>query len=182
MNKGKSNSLIILLIIVFLGFLSVYYFLYHQIIILGRDVSDLSQKKSLNLKQEEEMKNLANSLDTTAVHVRKTDSYFISDGGEVAFIDQLENIARDHGLNIEINSVGIENPKILNATGLEYLILKMTLSGNWSSTYKFLSILPNLPYKIVVDSADLNIISDEKSSLNPVWQSVYTIRVLKKSN
>lgn len=148
--------------------------------VIGQDVSDLSQKFEQNAKQEQEMKNLANSINTLTTQTREIDSYFVAPDGDVDFIDQLENTAKVQKLDVQTNSVSIDSPKDLTVKGLQYLVLKLNTKGSWLGTYKFLSIIPNLPYKINLDQADITLSSD-KGITPPVWQGSFTIRVLKKS-
>ena len=75
----------------------------------------------------------------------------------------------------------MEKDPRLEAGSVDLLKIRASTSGSWSNTYKFLSELESLSYKIAVDS--LSLVSskdgDSGSPQGTFWRSVFEIRVLK---
>ena len=181
MKKNTGNNTIVILGLAIVGLLVLYYFLYNSITTIGQRVRDLSWEAEQKVKQEQEIKNLANSINGLTLQTGKIDLYFVPIDGEVNFIDRLENIAKSQKLDVETSSVIIDSPKSLRAEKFEYLVLRLKTEGSWYNTYKFLSIIPNLPYKITIDKVDMTLKSDSES-IPHLWQGSFTVRVLKKSS
>ena len=180
MIKNNRNISIVILSLIIIGIFAIYYFSYGYLSALGQSVSDLSQKLEQESKQGQELKQSVTLLNQITPQIDVINSYFVSADGEVAFIDDIENRAKNLSLAPEINSVQIDKTKELSAKGLEYLTLNLAVKGKWSNVYKFVTLLPNLPYQIIVTQADIANQSEGTSSA-AVWQGSFTLRVVKQS-
>lgn len=174
MNKNKLNSHIVILIILIMAIFAASYFIYKTISIKGQHVADLLNEDTQKSSQEREIKNLANSLSTLKEQSQEIDAHLVSSDGEVNFINTLENAAKNQNLEALTSQVSIDSPKSLKLKALEYLVLKIEVNGDWNGIYKFMSIFPNLPYKINIDQAEISL-SDKG-----VWHGSFNIRALKK--
>jgi hypothetical protein len=181
MKKNNQNSLIILLIVVILGLFAAYYFIYIYMNSLGQQVYDLKTTSEQKVQQEQEMNSVANSVKMLTDQMNAVDSYFIPPDGEVAFIEETESQAKTFGLTSSVDSVAIENSNYLISKHFEYLILKVSTTGTWADTYRFLSFLSNLPYQLSVDHADITVALDNGKKSLPVWSGVFSVRILEKS-
>jgi hypothetical protein len=106
--------------------------------------------------------------------------------GEIEFIENLELIARENGLSMEINSLVFDDNLNLASSSTEILKIKAKTKGSWSGNYEFLARLESLPVKIKINKFGLtNTSSDiisgvsKNSLLNNIWQSTFEIDVLK---
>ena len=178
MTKDNQNTSIIILSLIILIFFAVYYFLYGYVFALGQNVFDLSQKLQQDSLQGQSLKQSVDVFNQITPQIDAIDSYFVSSDGEVAFIDLVEGKAKNLALIPEINSVQIETSKDLSGRGLQYLTLKMSVKGTWPNVYKFVSLLPNLPYQIIVSQADLTNVSGATNSASPVWQGTFVLRII----
>lgn len=106
----------------------------------------------------------------------------VSSDGEVEFIENLEEVAKESGLSIEINSILLEtNPKLASSS-VSILRVRAKTRGSWSNSYLFLSRLESLPYKVKINKFGLvnssEVISGSSRS-SSIWQSSFEIDVLK---
>ena len=178
--KSTSNySLIVISILAVIFVTWVSYMLYHMIQAKGQHIHDIALTTTVSAEHAQQIKGLEASLATLTPQIEKLDSYIIAPDGEVDFINKLEDIGRSHGVDVQTNSVGVQASKELPTT-MQYLALKVTAQGGWGGVYRFASLISNLPYKILVDQADISDISDKSTTTRQVWQGVFTIRVVQK--
>jgi hypothetical protein len=180
--KTKSiTSLIIILSVGVIALCGVCYFVYGQVSTRGQQLFDLTEQSNQNNQKNQEIKRVMSSLITITPQIKKIDGYFIASDGEVNFINEIEDIAKANNLIIEISSVSLDTTSDLTAKGFEYLTLKLSTKGSWAGTYKFLSLLSNMPYKVNVKQADVSNVSDTGAVKVSLWQGSFTVQVLKKS-
>jgi hypothetical protein len=153
--------------------------MYQRMVSIGREISTLVQTNvSANLKVEQ-MKNLSLSLALVQSDVDKVNSHIVTADGEVAFIEEVENLAKADNLGIKIDTVNVAQANDLTPAGLEYLNLSMSVTGSWLSTFHFLSLIENMPYDVMVNQSDISDISDGVTGPTQ-WQGDFQISVIKQ--
>ena len=182
MKNNNFNGAVIILGAVMGALFGASYFLYSSMGSKGQHIFELSQQSAQNVQYQQQIKNLIASLNTLAPQINAVDSYLVPADGEVLFIEQIESAAKADNLDVEINSVQIQKSKDLTAKGLEYLSLKVTTNGTWSGTYRFSKAITNMPYRIFIDQADIALVPDQGTTTATMWQGIYDIHVLKKSD
>jgi hypothetical protein len=178
----KNKSIILILVLLLLLVLGILMFLYIK------TKKDFAEMKSLSSsvfeysKQSEQILNLRTNSEKFRGDIAKINGYLVSSGGEVDFIEKIENLARKQNLSSEITSVSIDNDKVLYKDGLEYLVLNLKTYGSWNSTFTFLSMLENMPYNISVEKAGFVYIDDKdiKNRQSSGFEGVFSLKVLKK--
>ena len=110
----------------------------------------------------------------------------VPNSGDVQFIENLESVARNSGLSIDIDSLLLENDPKATQTTITVLRIKVKTKGSWSNTYKFISELESLPYKIKINSVLLSKTSEDLASKDgkkitskSQWSASIDIGVLK---
>lgn len=121
-------------------------------------------------------------IENLSLDIEHINNSIVSRDGEVEFIENLEGVAKESGLSIEINSILLEtNPKLASSS-VSILRVRAKTKGSWSDSYLFLSRLESLPYKVKINKFGLvnssEVISGSSRS-NSVWQSSFEIDVLK---
>jgi hypothetical protein len=96
----------------------------------------------------------------------KIDKYFITNRSAVTLLEELDKIGAMMGVALTIGQAG--------DSAVE-LKLNLTTEGNFSQTMKFLQALEALPYASTIERLELR--KGEK-----VWQSTFTLRILKNMN
>jgi len=126
------------------------------------------------------------AIDNISSDIVRIDSSVVSKEGEVDFIENLESIARENGLSIEIDSLVFEDKGDGSSNPINVLKIKAKTKGSWRGSYVFLSRLESSPFKIKIDKFSLINngteipISDKKVGVpSGDWQSTFEIAVLK---
>ena len=126
------------------------------------------------------------AIDNISSDIVRIDSSVVSKEGEVDFIENLESIARENGLSIEIDSLVFEDKPGSSSGLINVLKIKAKTKGSWYGSYVFLSRLEALPFKIKIDKFSLTntgteiLVSDKKVGVpSGDWQSTFEIAVLK---
>ncbi len=70
---------------------------------------------------------------------------FIKKDGEVAFVENLEKMAKSLEVTLEINSLAIKEVEV---DGVEKLSMRIVVDGSWAGVYKFLTLLQNFPESV----------------------------------
>ena len=122
------------------------------------------------------------SIDNISSEIDLVDSSIISKDGDIKFIENLEQIAREHGLSIEITSLFFENNPEFSPASMDILKIKAKTKGSWIGNYSFLIRLESLPFKIKINKYNLKSvqpITEAKVKTDNTWESVFEIDVLK---
>jgi glutamyl/glutaminyl-tRNA synthetase len=93
----------------------------------------------------------------------KLNQYFLNDKMIVQFIEELENTSKQAGVKLVIGQPDDKTTE---------LKLNLSTLGTFTQTMKFLQSLENLPYASKVERVELR-------KGEPLWQSVFILRVLK---
>ena len=106
----------------------------------------------------------------------------VSVDGDVKFIENLESLARENGLSIDIDSLNFEDNTKLLPNNMTIFRVRAKTSGNFFGTYKFLSLVESLPFKVKIQNFTLSTASEEgvlNVKKSNIWQSKFEISVLK---
>ena len=103
------------------------------------------------------------------------DSFFVNSGEEVDFIEKLEAVAKNSGVNIEISSISV-NKKETGSNFIENLDIKVRFEGEWGIVVKFLKSVEAMPYVVLLGEVEANLLSE------PLWKGEANISVLKIKN
>lgn len=98
--------------------------------------------------------------------VAKINKYFVTNQSAIVFLEELDRIGLKTGVALTVGQAG-------DSAG--ELKLNLATEGNFLETIKFLQALETLPYASVVERLELR--KGEK-----VWQSTFTLRILKNIN
>jgi Tfp pilus assembly protein PilO len=166
----KIRNRIIILGVVVLALIGGYYFLYSsQNSMWQTTATTESSNASLKLQKQNAVA-LESQYDGQAANRAKIQTYFVQKDGEADFIKNIESLADASSLDHTISSVGFENGNL--PANLQYLNLTITTQGSWQNTYQFLSLVENMPYKIVMKNVDLSATGDSGSLSTSTAQSL----------
>lgn len=130
-------------------------------------------------QKKEYADNMLLSFETTQKDIDTLQNFFVTKQGEVEFIEFIESTAKAKGLTVGIDTVSLDSPSEIGNHGMEYLVLRLHVTGTWSRVWNFSEALETLPYSIDVTS--LALLREDSEQKNPVtWRGVYNIKVLKK--
>ncbi len=180
-NKSYKNIIILLssATLLLFGFI---YFAYYQIKEKNENILRLQQDLSAKSDKHEYLISLQNTIKEIESEIEKVQKSIIPKSRDVAFIEDLESMARSYGLQIEIQSLSLVSDKNINTDKIAVLKVKARASGSWSSVYRFVSELESLTYKLKIDKIALYTKSDGSSTINrnADWEVIFEISVLEE--
>lgn len=183
MQSSLFKKIIIFLSITAFLLFGAIYFVYAEI----RDKSEKIAMADNDLSQKNNRYNYLVSMQKLVSdiepEIEKINNSIILRTGDVAFIENLEGLARSYDLSVQIESLNlVSDPKSSSSTPATLRIKAKTI-GSWANSYLFLSELESLPFKIKVNKfafqISKDIPKDGKSLPNNIWETSFEISVLK---
>lgn len=162
-----------------------FYLLFRDVRIKNENIYKISQEISFQSDKQDYLTKTEKLIEDIGSDLEKINSQIISKDGDVAFIERLEKMARDNGLEISIDSLDIQDEKNIESEEITTLKIRAKTKGRWDGTYKFLSQMEVMPYKLSInDFSFINTTDIPASGSRPVnpsanWQSSFEIQVLK---
>ncbi len=183
-DRSKSFKIVIFLLgFVILTFFICHYFLYKDIKTRNEHASLLEHELSLEEGKQEYLSLTDRLLQNIQSDIDNINNSIIPADGDIHFIEDLEILAKNNGLKIDIDSLIIEEDSSLSSSKATTLKIKAKTSGPWSGTYAFLANLESLPIKIKLNGFSLaaaqSDTGDGKKSSASIWQSSFEIVLLK---
>jgi hypothetical protein len=183
-NKSFKGILLVLSLVVVFMFL-IQYFLYNQIKNKSEHIDSIVSNLSMQAQRQQYIFSTDQILSSFNGDIGNINNSVIKNDGDVKFIEDLDTLAVDNGLEINIDSLNFEEiPKVASSTVVFFKIRAKT-HGSWAATYKFLAELESLPFKIKISKfsminapATATADSTEVKSGNE-WQSNFEMSALK---
>ncbi len=177
------KKIIALLTAIVLILLSAQYFLYVEISTKNKKISEMVNNLDSQENRQDYLISMQNLLNSMSSDIDAINGSIVSSDADVQFIEYLESLARDNGVNIKIDSLSFEDSAILKGTNVTSFKIKASTFGSWRGTYAFLSQLESMQYKVKINkfsavsqSTDLG---DQIKKSTGEWKSNFEIVVLK---
>jgi hypothetical protein len=187
MMKGNNHlkKILVLPTLLVLVITGVMIFVFLSIKNKNEHISDLRNELAFQMTKQQNMISMDQLVEKARPDILLIDNSIIAKDGDVAFIEDLEEIARKNGLDINIESLSFEdNPQVASST-MTTLKVKAGTKGSWAGTYKFLAQVEALSFRVkvnnfaFVNSSDETVFNRKKTSNPQGWQSRFEISVLK---
>ncbi len=179
----------ILIILLFCCFIfamgSVQYYTFMDIKERNEHTSALTQESTSEVERQQYVISLRKTVEDVSVDIARLNNSFVKSEENVAFIENLEAIAKEYGLSFSIDSLTVDDDPLLNSAGMIILQVKAKTEGNWLGTYKFLLRLESLPTKIKINKFGIagvrsdTQVAGKKIKTEVLWHSAFEINVLK---
>ena len=186
MYKSASfKKILITLSIIILIIFASYHFIFLDIKSKNENISLLSQELASQSNKQDYLISTQKMLESINSDITNINKSIVAKGGDVAFIENLESIAKSNGLVINIDTLVFEDEKKLSSAGLTVFKIRAKTRGTWAGTYGLLSQLESLPFKIKINKfavlAETSDTFDAKKlkPANVMWQGSFEIVVLK---
>ena len=150
----KKNYYIIFLGTSFLLLLSAiggYVYLYSRITKKTESVESVAIEIENEKRSQQNISGLKRSIVLTEQKNKILESHFVTEGKVVNFIESIEMLGKESGVVVDIQSL---QPG--EQTGKEGLYVTLSLSGEFNSVNKFILLLENMPYQIVLGNVILS--------------------------
>ncbi|MCX6702052.1 MAG: hypothetical protein NTX96_02560 [Candidatus Zambryskibacteria bacterium] len=185
-NHKLSKITLVVLTIVIIVIFMMCYFVYKDIKYKNQNHHIILSDLSFQNNKQDYLISTQKTMDDLAPDIKLINSSIISKEGDVGFIENLESIAKENSLSIEIDSLIFDNGLKPTSSSTDVLKIKAKTEGSWSNSYTFLARLESLPFKIKIDKFSLTSIpvgivsgTNENYVSSGNWQSVFEIDVLK---
>ncbi|PIR69051.1 hypothetical protein COX93_00830 [Candidatus Nomurabacteria bacterium CG_4_10_14_0_2_um_filter_30_12] len=175
----KKKSLIFS-IIFFLFTCTIFVYLF-LIVSKNKEVSEISQEKwQIETIHRENIKSLVSLVKSVESERSLLETHFVKSSDIVPFLDTIEKLAKNVGVNAEIVSVDI--PKDNSS-----LVVETKVSGSFETIYKLILLLENSPYELQfvsvnIKGSDTQYIIIDKNNKVPEWTAIFKIKLLSFVN
>jgi hypothetical protein len=178
-NNSVKNKLF-LSIVFFLLTSTVFVFLYTKTMSNHKISEDNLLKWEKEYLKQDEINTLNRSIASVEEKKNLLETHFAKSSDVVPFLDFLENLAKNAGLQAGVSLVDLPEKE-------DGLIIEMKTTGDFKTTYKFLKLLENSPYQLELISVDLqNGAKKEEVSPNSTtqtaqkteWEALLRIKLL----
>ncbi len=154
MNKRLNLFFILSLISVILS-VSLYVYFYNNLTKSKVDVSNYHNRVSEAKAKLENLQTIEKNLKNTIEEGDVIASLFLRSNSVAEFIQTIEGLIRETGLQGSVDSVTEITSSDLDVVGKEKLSLVIGANGKWSGMVNLLGLLERLPYKSTIDSFTL---------------------------
>lgn len=181
MLKIKNNFIgtVFILIFVILGATAGCSFLFFKAHSERKSIIELKKIILQNNKKSEENKILADTLSRLKKEKEIIDTVFLKEEDFVRLIKSLESIGDNSGVVLKISS-------ILSSAGEETKPkISFVAKGSFEQIFRYMNMLENLPYLVIIDTVSLQNIQDakdkpddsKKSAVSREWQALFNLRL-----
>lgn len=182
MLKVKNNFIATVLVLVFviLGVTAGCSFLFFKAYLERKSIIELKKTILQNNKKGEENKILVDTLDRLNKEKETISSVFIKEEDFVRLIKNLESTGAIANVALKINSILPAN--IDKKTNPQ---VSLTAKGSFEQVFRYMNMVENLPYLVIIDNVSLQNIQDakdkpddsKKMSMNREWQALFNLRL-----
>ena len=187
MNNSRLLKGIIILIILIEVIICIFdYFIFTDI--KNRSNHTIALKNDLDVQTEKQqhLSSMEQIINNTDSNIAVVESSIVQKGEDVKFIENLETMAKNNRLSINIKSLSLSKPATVVSKDLVVLSIDMDLTGSWTDMYSFLQQLELMPIKVKINTASLSdnpSISPDNNAgtgviINKQWQGTFKISVL----
>lgn len=130
----------------------LYYVLFYFVQQKNIAIATASVDQLTKEKQQESAESVQKALLESENDIDLINNYFVGAESTVSFIEYVEDLARQ--VNVDISIQNVEKVDIKTA-GKELLRFKLAVQGNWKGVYRYTALLEEIPYDIILQSAEL---------------------------
>ena len=175
MTNHKKNLIIIP--VVFLLVASVaFFFIYHDMWAKNSSAESTLAQWQSDYSSREEIRSLNESMKAIAPQKAQLETHFVQSADVVPFLNTIESLGTEANVQASIVSVAISQDQTPS------LLVDVSSSGSFVSTYDFLMLLENSPYEIEIDSVDMlkasTLDASGKTLKAPEWKGDFKIKLL----
>lgn len=153
---GKIKRVIISILIANLVVASAYFFLFAEVWSKNKKIASIESEIAGQNEKDVKLQFIGKLLEETKEKRELVSKTFLNSDGAVSFIEEMERLAKNNNVSINIDSITIDKNFSNNK---EKINLRIKADGSWKNLYKFFGLLESLSYNI-----DISRISWSKDS------------------
>ncbi len=163
---------IIFLALISLFLFAIMYFVYSNIKNINQKISLSQNELDLSNERRDYLLSEQKTISDLGPDIVRVNGSIIPNGEDVKFIEDLQALATQDGLSMDINSLSFEDDPKISSSSITYFKIVAETKGSWSGNYNFLAQIEALPFKVKISKFSLQSESDG-------WKSDFEIRLLK---
>lgn len=168
---GRSSKTVHILIVAAFAAsvaLGVYGWLTLRVLATSESITILESTIDTRSLEEEQLRSAERLLEATEIERAVLAALFVTEESVVSFIETIESLGRDAGVEITIASVETEEMAVDNKIGS--VRIRLAAVGEWRDVVHFGMLIDALPFVV-------NILTAEFERSDSRWQSTFTLRV-----
>lgn len=177
MNKHLSFLITVLIALNCIGIGAIFY-MYHTVEKKHAGVIEKGQEFSREVQKVQMLDTISATLNRTTEEGAALTNYFIDSENVVAFIEELEGLAKKQNLGMSVRTVDTPNKTVGERT---YPIVQITfiVEGSWSNVMSFVYFVENLPYRLSIENSKFSSLT--KDGTTTTWTGSFTVVGLLKT-
>ncbi len=171
----KSTKRLILTVVIALGALGVYAAVFWSIYSIADDTNRLAQETADSqerISEERKLNNLAKDIRPSSDQL---ESVVVAKDGDIHFIESLETLGKEQGVDLSIVSVDESQGAKFNN-----LVFRIAATGSWERLVHLVNLLELMPYKTAIQSVAFNLPEDTPQKKSLGWSLAVQMTVAKE--
>lgn len=168
MKNKQTSRLLIVFILADVVLLGAYGYLLSVVNTKNLETADLYTASHQAASGQEKILGLGRILKDTEKDRNKLSEYFVTKTNPVAFIEQIEKIGKNAGVDLVVSTV---SDTTKDNGGIQ---LSFSATGSFSSVYRLIALVESMPYKVTLRKADVQMSGDQKDA-SGTWKGNFTV-------
>jgi hypothetical protein len=131
-------------------------------------VNLLSVEKKIQTEQEKKL-----LLETTQTDRDSLYTHFVPVEDPTPFLELVETLARETGIDLVVESLKEMTGTESSTSSLKKITIMLSVEGEWSGLYEFISLLEQLPYSATIVST---VFSYDEKEKNGIWSGMIELQ------
>lgn len=146
--------------------LGVYGYLYFVADSKNTETSAFYIASHQAVSDKERIHELERTLKDTENERNKISEYFVTKTNAVTFIEQIEKVGKNAGVDLTVNSVSDE------AKDAGAIQLSFSAAGSFPDIYRLVALVESMPYKVTLKKANISRAGDQT-----LWKGDFTVKM-----
>lgn len=171
MKKNNFTLSIIFVAVLILLPLALAALVFQKLTALKGELSAINKEIVMLDSKQRNIKSLKSALSELTDRPKRLDNLFIDEKSLVRFIEDLEALAKESGVELKVNSAVLpQTPEELGPT------FEFSAAGEFKNLFKYQRLLETAPYQLVFEKIETAKVLGVKKG--PAWSVNYKLKVL----
>ena len=140
----------------------VFMFVYYQVGVQIGKTSDAYNRINQAQHQENQTKQIADTLSSTQAERSQLQSFFVRDDNTVGFITEIEGVGKTSGASVTLASISDDDLSSANVGATGSIHAHIDIKGSWSNVMRAFHLVESLPYGETVNNVRATPISSKE--------------------
>ncbi len=164
MKNKKIKNLLAVFFLADIALLGAYGYLFFAAESKNKETAALYGASNERNSSKEKIQGLLRALEDTEKEREKLSEYFAAKTSAVAFIEQIEKLGKNAGVDLSVSSVSD------GAKGGGAIELAFSATGSFSDMYRLIALIESIPYKVMLKKVDIQRMNDSGA-----WKGNFTV-------